>query len=110
MSLPSDDVIVRDLTEDDLPALIDLQEAGAVVGLATVFPPDRYPFPRDAIVARWRDEIRDAAIDTYVAVDDQRRLVGFAAVNGARNSNFPPYPLLLEYALDASTSLSTSPE
>src|SRR3954471_21242049 len=89
MSLPSDDVIVREMTEDDLPALIDLQEAGAVVGLATVFPPDRYPFPRDAIVARWRDEIRDAAIETYVAVDDQRRLVGFAAVNWSPQQQLP---------------------
>jgi RimJ/RimL family protein N-acetyltransferase len=84
----SDVVIVRQMTEDDLPDLIDLQQAGAVAGLAAVFPQDRHPFPRSAILARWKDEIRDPAINTYVAFDDRGRLVGFAAVTGSELLHF----------------------
>jgi RimJ/RimL family protein N-acetyltransferase len=76
------------MTKDDLPAMIDLQQAGAIVGLAAVFPQDRHPFPRDAIVARWREEIDDPAIDTYVAVDDRGQLVGFAATTGSELLHF----------------------
>jgi GNAT superfamily N-acetyltransferase len=75
-------VIVRAMTLDDLPQLIDLQQAGAVLGMAEVFPQDRHPFPRDVILARWRDEVADPTIGTYVAVDDDGRLVGFAATTG----------------------------
>ena len=63
-------MIVRALAAADLPSLIDLQEAGAVVGMADVFPQDQYPFPREAILDRWSDEINDDSIGTYVAVDD----------------------------------------
>ena len=76
------------MTEDDLPALIDLQRAGAIVGLADVFPQDRYPFPSDVIAARWRTEIIDPGIETYVAVDDSGRLVGFAATAGSELLHF----------------------
>jgi hypothetical protein len=34
-------MIVRPMTEDDLPAVIDLQQAGAMAGLAAIFPQDR---------------------------------------------------------------------
>lgn len=83
-----DNVIVRQMTEDDLPELIDLQQAAAVAGLAAVFPQDRFPFPREAIIARWQDEIRDPAIDTYVALDDGGHLVGFAALAGSELLHF----------------------
>jgi RimJ/RimL family protein N-acetyltransferase len=81
-------VIVRPMTEDDLPAISDLQQAGAISGLAAVFPQDRYPFPRDAIVARWRAEIGDPEIETCVAIDERGNLVGFAAVTGAELLHF----------------------
>src|SRR6478735_2438263 len=80
--------MVRPMAVEDLAELIDLQEAGAVVGMADVFPQDRFPFPRDAIVERWRTEIRDASIDCYVASDDSGRLVGFAATAGRELLHF----------------------
>jgi len=76
------------MTEDDLPALIDIQRAGAIVGLADVFPQDLYPFPSDVIAARWRTEINDPGIDTYVALDDGGRLIGFAATTGSELLHF----------------------
>jgi RimJ/RimL family protein N-acetyltransferase len=81
-------VIVRPMTDADLPAIIDLQQAGAIAGLAEVFPQDRYPFPRDAIVARWREEIDDPSIETYVAIDDRGHPVGFAALTGSELLHF----------------------
>lgn len=64
----------------DLDAVLEVQAAGAVVGLAEVFAPDLYPFPRDAIRARWRNEITDPDIATFVAVEGRSdRVVGFAA-------------------------------
>src|SRR3954466_13586499 len=84
----ADDVIVRAMTEDDLPALIELQQDGAVVALAHVFPQHLYPFPRDTIAARWRTEIEDPLIRTYVAVDTNDRLIGFAATAGSELLHF----------------------
>lgn len=81
-------VSVRDMTIDDLPALIELQQAGAVVGMAAVFPQDRHPFPRETILARWRDELTDPAIEIYAAVDDDGALVGFAATSGSELLHF----------------------
>jgi RimJ/RimL family protein N-acetyltransferase len=73
---------------EDLPELIELQEAGAVIGMAGVFPQDRYPFPRHTILDRWREEIADPTIGTYVAVDGDDRLVGFAATTGRELLHF----------------------
>jgi len=76
------------MTEHDLPALLDLQQEGAVLGMADVFPQDEHPFPRDAIIARWREEIADASVDAFIAEDDDGRLVGFAATTGPELLHF----------------------
>ena len=81
-------MMVRPMTVEDLAELIDLQEAGAVVGMADVFPQDRFPFPREAIIERWRTEIGDPSIDCYVASEQSGRLVGFAATVGRELLHF----------------------
>jgi hypothetical protein len=73
---------LRPATSADLEELVDVQQQGAVVGLAGVFPQDRYPFPRDEVLARWRREVADPAIRAYVAVDEDGRVSGFAATRG----------------------------
>ncbi len=75
-------MIVRTATVDDLEALLDVQEEGAVAGLADVFPQDRYPFPRASVRRRWADEFEDPDTDVYVAVDDDGAVIGFAATRG----------------------------
>lgn len=82
------DVVVWPMTDADLPTLIDVQQAGAVLGMAAIFPQDTHPFPRDAIVARWREEIGDPTVDTYVAVDDGGHITGFAATTGSELLHF----------------------
>jgi GNAT superfamily N-acetyltransferase len=66
----------------DLPDLVVLQERGAVVGLAQVFPQETHPFPRDDVRRRWADELRDPAVAAYVATGPDGGLVGFAARRG----------------------------
>jgi len=74
--------MLREATIDDVPALRDLERAANLVALAHVFPPDRHPFPDDAVLARWAlvlEEpgvtvlVRDAAagIDVLAAHDDR---------------------------------------
>lgn len=66
----------------DLDRLIDVQEEGAVRGLAHIFPQDRHPFPRAGIRHRWAAEIADPAIRAYVIELGGDRIAGFAATRG----------------------------
>ncbi|MEP7090730.1 MAG: GNAT family N-acetyltransferase [Nocardioidaceae bacterium] len=75
--------MLREATADDVPALRDLERAANLIGLAHVFPPERFPFPDDAVLARWAlvlEEpgvavlVRDAGsggIDVLAAYDDR---------------------------------------
>jgi RimJ/RimL family protein N-acetyltransferase len=74
-----DDARVRPATSADLTELVALQEAAAVVAFADIFPQDRFPFPRAAILERWQHELADPAVAVYVSLDDAGNLTGFAA-------------------------------
>jgi RimJ/RimL family protein N-acetyltransferase len=69
----------RLLTNEDLGALIEIQQEGGVAGLSHIFPQDRYPFQREVILERWRHEIADPTIHAYVSTGDDGSLTGFAA-------------------------------
>lgn len=66
----------------DLPALIEVQHAGARQALTHIFPQDTYPFPRATIQARWAAEIVDPGVEVYVIERDEAGIAGFAAVRG----------------------------
>ncbi len=72
---------LRAMTLDDVADVIAVQEPGAVRGLAEVFPQDTYPFPRDEVAARWRQEIATPGIDCFVVLLDDT-IAGFAAIRG----------------------------
>jgi GNAT superfamily N-acetyltransferase len=55
----------------DASLLAEIQESASLGALAHVYPPERYPFPRDAVQERW-----SAYAGTYRIVDG----IGFAAV------------------------------
>ena len=73
----------RTATPQDAPALRDLERAANLAGLGHVFPPDRFPFPDDDVLARWAlvlEEpgvvvlVRDGAggqVDVLAAYDDR---------------------------------------
>ena len=73
--------VLREMRASDVPAVLDVQEPAAVAGLSEVFPQEHYPFPREAIAARWSDELADPRIACFV-VEHEGRIVGFAAVRG----------------------------
>ncbi|HEX5594690.1 MAG TPA: GNAT family protein [Micromonosporaceae bacterium] len=75
-------MLLRNATLPDLPALMDVQHAGAVQALAHIFPQDAYPFPRAAIQSRWASEIASPDVDVYVIEHDEGEIVGFAAIRG----------------------------
>jgi len=69
----------RPLANEDLDTLIAIQEEGGVAGLSHIFPQDRYPFQREVILERWRQELIDPTIHAYVSTDDCGSVIGFAA-------------------------------
>lgn len=75
------------MTAADLPIVLEVQRAGAVVGLADVFPQDAYPFPTDVVRRRWLAEIATANTDCLVVLH-RSVVVGFAAVRGEELLHF----------------------
>jgi RimJ/RimL family protein N-acetyltransferase len=73
--------VLRRMAADDVGDVLDVQEPGAVSGLAEVFPQDLYPFPRRDVAQRWLRELETPGIDCYVVVRGSA-IVGFAAVRG----------------------------
>lgn len=86
-------VLLREMTAADVPNLLDLQRPGAVLGLAEVFPQDRYPFPRQVIERRWIAEIASPGIDC-LAVVRAGAVVGFVAV---REDEFLHFGIAVEH-------------
>jgi GNAT superfamily N-acetyltransferase len=59
--------VFRRATEDDLLPLAELERDANLIGLSHVFPPEVYPFPFDAVLARWRLVLDDPAAVVLVA-------------------------------------------
>jgi GNAT superfamily N-acetyltransferase len=72
-------VTLRHARADEAEALARLQEASAVEGFSNVFPPGRYPFPRDEVLASWHELLGADEVVALVAEDDAE-LLGFAVV------------------------------
>jgi RimJ/RimL family protein N-acetyltransferase len=83
---------LREMTAADVRDVLDVQQSGAVLGLAEVFPQDCYPFPRDVIAQRWVEEIATPEIDCLVVVH-AGAVVGFAT---ARESEFLHFGIAVE--------------
>lgn len=75
-------------TADDVEALVDVQQEGAIRGLSHIFPQDEFPFPRAAVVARWHEEIADPGTHAYICLDSVGNVSGFAATRGAEVLHF----------------------
>ncbi len=56
----------REAGPDDLVGLLDLERAANLVGLAHVFPADRFPFPDDAVLARWALVLEEPGVTVLV--------------------------------------------
>jgi len=83
--------MLREATTDDVPALRDLERAANLVGLAHVFPPDRYPFPDDAVLARWALVLEEPGV-TVLVRDAERGLDLFAAYDDRQLRHLAVHP------------------
>jgi tRNA dimethylallyltransferase len=73
--------VLRAASPDDAEAVFGVQREASLAGLAHIYPPDRYPFPDDAVRERWREVVADPR--THVVVAERAgRVVG---VTAARN-------------------------
>ena len=72
---------LRPMTAADVPAVVAVQEPGAVRALADVFPQDERPFPREDVAGRWLQELADPAVASLV-VERGATVAGFVAVRG----------------------------
>ena len=77
-----DGAVFRSATRDDLPALRDLEREANLAALGHVFPPDRYPFPDDDVLARWAIVLDDPEVAVMVA-EEEGDLVAFAAYDSS---------------------------
>ena len=80
-------MLLRAAALSDLPALVDLQQAGAVRALAHIFPQDTHPFPNATVLSRWAAEISDPAIEVYVIELEDRGVVTVGAAGHRRWPN-----------------------
>ena len=60
----------RPATPDDAVALRDLERTASLAALGHVFPPDRYPYPDDDVLARWGLVLADPAVQVEVVEAD----------------------------------------
>jgi ribosomal protein S18 acetylase RimI-like enzyme len=61
---------VRPARPDEADTLLAIQRESAVNAFAHVYPPERYPFPDDAIREVWAEALADPDVEVYVAEDD----------------------------------------
>ena len=75
------DVTIRLARADEAEVLFEIQKAASLAGLGHIFPPDRFPYPDDAVRERWRDVVARADHQAFVA-DTDGEVVGVAAIEG----------------------------
>jgi GNAT superfamily N-acetyltransferase len=68
---------LREARTTEASVLAGVQEIASVAALAHVFPPERYPYPREAIAERWASALADPAAHVVVA-EVEGRTVGVA--------------------------------
>ena len=71
-------MVFRAANRDDIVALRDLEREANLAALGHVFPPDRYPFPEDDVLARWAIVLEAPDVDVMVA-EDCGEIVAYAA-------------------------------
>jgi GNAT superfamily N-acetyltransferase len=79
--------VIRRSGPEDAEALWRVQREACLVAFAHVFPPDRYPFPDEQVLAHYRDF--DGSI---LVAEDAGRVVGLAAFGECRLSNLYVLP------------------
>ena len=75
------DVTIRLARGNEAELLFEIQKAASLAGLGHIFPPDRFPYPDDAVRERWREVVAAPDHLAFVAEADGEP-VGVAAIEG----------------------------
>jgi GNAT superfamily N-acetyltransferase len=73
---------IRPAGKDDGPILASVCERASLAALAHIFPPETYPYPREAVRARWIAAVRDRRARTLIAVSDEGPLGAACVTKG----------------------------
>ena len=73
---------VRAARPDEADTLLAVQREAAVTAFAHVYPPERYPFPDDAIREVWVEALADPSVEVYVAEVDGAAVGAVSVGNG----------------------------
>jgi GNAT superfamily N-acetyltransferase len=65
--------LIREARPDEAEALAELQRDASVAAFAHIFPSELYPFPLDAVRARWAEAVENAQLTVLVAEVDGAR-------------------------------------
>ncbi len=86
--------VFRVATADDLTALLDLERTANLAALGHVFPPERFPFPDDDVLARWALVLLDPDCVVLVAdhADGDRGLAAYAAYDDVSLRHLAVHP------------------
>jgi GNAT superfamily N-acetyltransferase len=84
-------VTFRAATSGDAAALADLEETANLRALGHVFPPARFPFPREGVLDRWRAVLSDPEVVVEV-VDGEAGLVCFLAYDARTLRHLAVHP------------------
>jgi GNAT superfamily N-acetyltransferase len=71
---------IREARPDEARLLAAVQELASVAALGHIFPPELYPYPREAVQARWIAATADPATRTLIALSGEEP-VGAAFVS-----------------------------
>lgn len=69
----------KDMMFDDIEELLIVQKDCSIEGLGHIFPQQTNPFPTEQLRERWKDEIKDQNVGTYIANDKAGKIIGFGA-------------------------------
>jgi GNAT superfamily N-acetyltransferase len=73
---------LRPARPDEAETLLAIQREAAVDAFAHVYPPERYPFPDDAIRVVWAEALADPEVEVYVAELDGEAVGAVSVGNG----------------------------
>jgi GNAT superfamily N-acetyltransferase len=73
---------IRPARPDDAETLLTVQRDACLVAFAHIFPPGRFPFPDQDVLANWRAALADDGTEVYVAEIDGERVGVVSLGNG----------------------------
>ncbi|NUR09641.1 MAG: GNAT family N-acetyltransferase [Nocardioidaceae bacterium] len=98
--------MLRQATPDDLASLLDLERAANLAALTHVFPPERFPFPDDDVLARWALVLAEPGVQVLVLDGDDGALDLVAAYDDTTLRHLAVHPRRWGHGL-ASSAIDT---